>query len=150
MLSFHIFGPLLPLSWKAGCFDSLQFSGEFRQKVNKLHMWNQTKYCLPFNLWRKRFFLQIWSGRTIILIIRISCKNQTVWQFSKMFQVGWAAQPVWKETTCIARQSEEDDTLKLEVDRTKTNKDKDNLYGPTVYSIFKPLEIETNLKCCII
>ena len=42
-----------------------------------------------------------------------------------MFQVGWTAQPVWKETTCMARQSEEDDTLKLEVNKIEENKEKD-------------------------
>ena len=41
-----------------------------------------------------------------------------------MLQVGWAAQPLWKETTCMARQSEEDDTLKLEVKNLKKTKRK--------------------------
>ena len=42
-----------------------------------------------------------------------------------MLQVGWTGQPVWKETTCMARQSEEDDTLKLEVKIITAVKKKD-------------------------
>ena len=101
---------------KATYFDSLQFIGEVKQKVNKLHMLaKKVLPRFPCILWRK-IFLQIWSRCRAT--IWISCKFHT----TQYFQVGWGVQPVWKETTCIARQSEEDDTLKLEAKRNTYKK----------------------------
>ena len=94
-------------------FDSLQFTGEVRRKVNKLHI--LAKKVLPgLHLVKEEVFFANLITRPLHNMDQL--KNHRTRNL-QIFQVGWTAQPVWKETTCMARQSEEDDTLKLEVNR---------------------------------
>ena len=61
---FHIFWPFFPSHATqlktATYFDSLQFIGEVKQKVNKLHMLaKKVLPCFPCILWRKIFFANL-------------------------------------------------------------------------------------------